>query len=129
MTERSRAHVRYAAVPSREEAGADEDGARMGRGRGDEAEEKEDLRFNYVIPDEVPFKSIALAIFLLALGSFFLSISHFLFSGHMPGDSSQAYGFLFLGVLVFLPGFYETRIAYYSWRGFNGYSFSKIPAY
>jgi hypothetical protein len=26
-------------------------------------------------------------------------------------------------------GFYETRIAYYSWRGYKGYSYSRIPAY
>ncbi|KAL2603227.1 hypothetical protein R1flu_008807 [Riccia fluitans] len=44
-------------------------------------------------------------------------------------ENSQAYGFLTLGILLFLPGFYETRIAYYSWRGYKGYSFSRIPAY
>lgn len=26
-------------------------------------------------------------------------------------------------------GFYETRIAYYSWRGYEGYSYSRIPSY
>jgi hypothetical protein len=26
-------------------------------------------------------------------------------------------------------GFYETRIAYYSWRGYKGYSYSRIPSY
>jgi hypothetical protein len=32
-------------------------------------------------------------------------------------------------VLCTLTGFYETRIAYYSWRGYKGYSYSRIPAY
>lgn len=26
-------------------------------------------------------------------------------------------------------GFYETRIAYYAWRGANGYRFASIPDY
>lgn len=30
---------------------------------------------------------------------------------------------------LFFPGFYETRIAYYSWRGAQGYRFSLIPDY
>jgi hypothetical protein len=89
----------------------------------------EDLRYRFELPEEVPWKSIALAVFLLAFGSLFLAISHFIYTEHMEGDSSQAYGFLVLGVLLFLPGFYETRIAYYSWRGYKGYTYSRIPAY
>ncbi|GJN11143.1 hypothetical protein PR202_ga29315 [Eleusine coracana subsp. coracana] len=42
----------------------------------------------------------------------------------MEGDGSQAYGLLFLGILAFLPGYYETRVAYYSWRGAPGLSSS-----
>uniref|UniRef100_A0A0E0IXR9 Uncharacterized protein n=1 Tax=Oryza nivara TaxID=4536 RepID=A0A0E0IXR9_ORYNI len=49
--------------------------------------------------------------------------------GHMEGDNSQAYGLLFLGILAFLPGFYETRVAYYSSRGAPGYTFASIPDY
>ncbi|KAL3675052.1 hypothetical protein R1sor_025000 [Riccia sorocarpa] len=89
----------------------------------------EDLRYRFELREEIPWKSIALALFLLAFGSLFLVTSHFIFTAHMGGDSSQAYGFLVLGFLLFLPGFYETRIAYYSWRGHKGYSFSRIPAY
>uniref|UniRef100_A0A0E0F265 Transmembrane protein 230 n=2 Tax=Oryza meridionalis TaxID=40149 RepID=A0A0E0F265_9ORYZ len=48
---------------------------------------------------------------------------------HMEGDNSQAYGLLFLGILAFLPGFYETRVAYYSSRGAPGYTFASIPDY
>ena len=47
----------------------------------------------------------------------------------MEGDSSQVYGLLFLGILAFLPGFYETRVAYYSWRGAPGFTFAAIPDY
>ncbi|XP_028764717.1 transmembrane protein 230-like [Neltuma alba] len=79
--------------------------------------------------DKVPWKSIALALFLLFLGTTLLVISFFVFTGHMGGERSQAYGLLVLGILSFLPGFYETRTAYYAWRGAKGYSFSAIPAY
>ncbi|KAL2935934.1 hypothetical protein RDABS01_019052 [Bienertia sinuspersici] len=32
-------------------------------------------------------------------------------------------------VLMGMEGFYETRIAYYSWRGAAGYRFAAIPDY
>lgn len=90
-----------------------------------------DPRFDYSPADldKTPWKSIALAVFLLCLGCLLLFLSFFILSGHMGGDHSQAYGLLVLGFLTFLPGFYETRIAYYAWRGAAGYRFSSIPHY
>lgn len=88
-----------------------------------------DRRFDYELKQRIPWKSIALAFFLLSFGSFLLLVSYFLFTGHMGGDTSQASGFLVIGFLMFLPGFYETRIAYYSWRGSKGFTFSRIPDY
>ncbi|OAY43632.1 transmembrane protein 230 isoform X5 [Manihot esculenta] len=79
--------------------------------------------------DKVPWKSITLALFLLFLGSLLLFLSFFILTGHMGGEKSQGYGLLALGILAFLPGFYETRIAYYSWRGAKGYRFASIPSY
>ncbi|KAK3127588.1 hypothetical protein QOZ80_7AG0575390 [Eleusine coracana subsp. coracana] len=90
-----------------------------------------DLRFIYTPKSHrnTPWKSIMLALFLLLIGASLLSLSYFIFSHHMEGDGSQAYGLLFLGILAFLPGYYETRVAYYSWRGAPGYSFASIPDY
>nr|XP_043638752.1 transmembrane protein 230-like isoform X2 [Erigeron canadensis] len=79
--------------------------------------------------DKVPWKAVALALFLLFFGCVLLLLSLFIFTGHMGGDRAQAYGLLGLGTLTFLPGFYETRIAYYSWRGAQGYHFTAIPSY
>ncbi|KAK1298531.1 hypothetical protein QJS10_CPB14g01630 [Acorus calamus] len=92
---------------------------------------EDELRFAYTPSsfDRIPWKSIGLALFLLSLGSFLFFLSFFIFTGHMGGDRSQAYGLLALGILAFLPGFYETRIAYYSWRGARGYRFADIPSY
>ncbi|KAI4389042.1 hypothetical protein MLD38_001306 [Melastoma candidum] len=113
----TRRNVRYSPLP------IDDDDGDVGR--------KYDPRFDYAPRnfDKVPWKSIALAIFLLLLGSLLLFLSFFILTGHMGGEKSQGYGLLVLGVLSFLPGFYETRIAYYSWRGANGYRFSSIPDY
>lgn len=89
----------------------------------------DDLRYRFELPVQIPWRSICLALFLLTLGTLMLIIAHFLYTEHMPGDTEQVYGFLVLGMLLFLPGFYETRIAYYSWRGAKGYTFSQIPDY
>jgi hypothetical protein len=90
----SRRNVRYSPLPA---------------GEGDDnnfTKEDVDLRFTYTPKSyrRIPWKSIALALFLLLLGSSLLFLSYFIFSGHMEGDSSQAYGLLFLGFLAFLPG-------------------------
>ncbi|KAL8210990.1 hypothetical protein R6Q57_005427 [Mikania cordata] len=104
---------------------ADEDNDYIGN------EVRHDPRFDYSPGslDEIPWKSIGLALFLLVLGCGLLILSFFIFTGHMGGDKSQAYGLLGLGALTFLPGFYETRIAYYSWRGAQGYRYAAIPGY
>ncbi|KAK8918283.1 hypothetical protein KSP39_PZI021019 [Platanthera zijinensis] len=36
--------------------------------------------------------------------------------------------FAILGAVLFLPGFYYTRIAYYAYKGYTGFSFANIPA-
>lgn len=92
---------------------------------------RHDPRFDYSPKqfDVIPWRSIALALFLLLLGSILLCFSILIFTGHMGGEQSQAYGLLGLGIVSFLPGYYETRIAYYSWRGAQGYRFASIPAY
>ncbi|XP_020583033.1 transmembrane protein 230 isoform X1 [Phalaenopsis equestris] len=106
----ARRNIRYSPLTGEE---TDDDNGIGGR---------EDPRFSYNPRafDRIPWKSIALALFLLALGSVLLSLSFFMFAGHMEGDNSQAFGLLALGILSFLPGFYETRVAYYAWRGAPG---------
>lgn len=88
----SRRNVQYSRLAT------DEDDDGNGRGY--------DRRFDYTPKsfDKVPWKSIALALFLLSLGSFLLFLSYFIFTGHMGGEMSQAYGLLALGILTFLPG-------------------------
>ncbi|KAG2646596.1 hypothetical protein PVAP13_2KG520000 [Panicum virgatum] len=106
----TRRHVQYSSLPT---------------------EDRDNLRFTYTPKShrKIPWKSIALALFLLLIGMSLLSLSYFIFTSHMEGDDSQAYDLLFLGVLAFVPGYYETRVAYYSWKGAPGYTFASIPDY
>lgn len=68
--------------------------------------ETHDPRFEYRPGafDQIPWKSVALALFLLFLGSLLLFLSFFILTGHMGGEKSQGYGLLALGILAFLPG-------------------------
>ncbi|KAL6587538.1 hypothetical protein OROMI_000516 [Orobanche minor] len=79
----------------------DEDDGYDGSGRN-----RHDPRFDYTPRhyDRVPWKSIFLAIFLLFIGCLLLLLAFFIFTGHMGGELSQAYGLLGLGFLTFLPG-------------------------
>ncbi|KAL7232319.1 hypothetical protein ACSBR2_010356 [Camellia fascicularis] len=92
----SRQHVRYSRLAADEDNDYDAGGY--------------DPRYDYTPKsfDKVPWKSIFLALFLLSLGCMLIFLSYFVFIGHMGGERSQAYGLLGLGILTFLPGFYET---------------------
>ncbi|XP_047296088.1 transmembrane protein 230 isoform X1 [Homo sapiens] len=41
--------------------------------------------------------------------------------------ADRAVPVLIIGILVFLPGFYHLRIAYYASKGYRGYSYDDIP--
>lgn len=76
---------------------------------------RHDPRFDYTprTYDKVPWKSIFLAVFLLLLGCMLLFLAFFIFSGHMGGENSQAYGLLGLGLLTFIPGILTASLTYY----------------
>lgn len=44
-----------------------------------------------------------------------------------PQHSDRTVPILIIGILVFLPGFYHLRIAYYASKGYPGYSYDDIP--
>ena len=41
--------------------------------------------------------------------------------------SDRMWPLFIIGSLLFLPGFYHVRIAYYAWRKYEGFSFDDIP--
>mmetsp|Transcript_19976 Transcript_19976/g.63573 ORF Transcript_19976/g.63573 Transcript_19976/m.63573 type:complete len:118 (-) Transcript_19976:1407-1760(-) len=82
------------------------------------------------IRNKIPFKSILLALGLLAAGIGMITLGSMMVHGHFGGnEKGSGSGFICLGILVFLPGWYESRIAYYTWRGVRGYSYNQIPDY
>jgi hypothetical protein len=49
--------------------------------------------------------------------------------GHLPAKDGSTWPMVFLGCMLFLPGYYHGRIAYYAARGVPGYHFDAIPAF
>lgn len=43
--------------------------------------------------------------------------------------SDRTWPLLLLGALMFIPGAYHTRIAYYAYKGYEGFSFEDIPEF
>ncbi|XP_068745362.1 transmembrane protein 230-like [Montipora capricornis] len=79
-------------------------------------------------PPKIPWKAIFLAIFLFSVGTMLLIVGSLLFTGYFDVKyADRTYPLLILGSLMFIPGFYHVRIAYYAWKGYRGYSFEDIP--
>ncbi|KAF3591800.1 hypothetical protein DY000_02027582 [Brassica cretica] len=74
-----------------------------------------------------PVKEIALAVALLVFGALAIVSGFFMAYNRVGGDRGHGVFFIVLGCLLFIPGFYYTRIAYYAYKGYQGFSFSNIP--
>ncbi|KAL2091787.1 hypothetical protein ACEWY4_011585 [Coilia grayii] len=86
-----------------------------------------DLQFKKT-PPKVPYKAIALATVLFLIGSLLIIIGGLLQAGYFHVQhQDRTIPVLIIGILVFLPGFYHLRIAYYASRGYRGYSYDDIP--
>ncbi|CAN6451039.1 unnamed protein product [Victoria cruziana] len=85
------------------------------------------LETSYIIHNRPPVKEIALALSLLVFGTLGIFIGVFMAIHKVGGDRAHGVFFALLGSLLFLPGFYYTRIAYYAYKGYKGFSFSNIP--
>uniref|UniRef100_A0A8C6WZY1 Transmembrane protein 230 n=1 Tax=Neogobius melanostomus TaxID=47308 RepID=A0A8C6WZY1_9GOBI len=86
-----------------------------------------DLQFKKS-PPKVPYKAIALATVLFLIGSLLIIIGALLLAGYFGiTHSDRTVPVLIIGILVFLPGIYHLRIAYYASRGYAGYSYDDIP--
>ncbi|XP_069070273.1 transmembrane protein 230 [Pleurodeles waltl] len=86
-----------------------------------------DLQFKKS-PPKVPYKAIALATILFSIGTLLIVIGALLLTGYISGGGTdRAIPVLIIGILVFLPGFYHLRIAYFASKGYRGYSYDDIP--
>eukprot|EP01137_Pigoraptor_chileana_P004628 Opistho-2@46519 len=79
-------------------------------------------------PPKVPIKAILLATALFLFGSLFIVMGSLIMTGVIETSMhDRAIPFLVLGSLLFIPGFYHVRIAYYTWKQYPGYSYDDIP--
>lgn len=81
-------------------------------------------------PQKIPWKAIGLAASLLVIGSILLVLGSLIISGHVDMKySDRMWPMIILGVLMFIPGAYHVRIAYYAYKEVPGYSFDDIPEF
>lgn len=79
-------------------------------------------------PPKIPYKAIVLATVLFAGGTLLIVIGALLVTGDISSKySDRTWPVLILGSLMFIPGAYHVRIAYYAYKGYEGYSFEDIP--
>ncbi|CAI7876228.1 unnamed protein product, partial [Closterium sp. NIES-54] len=135
VTMASQPHVRYARVPTSDSEAAPDFASNAsaapppiaGRARG-----SNDADIRFAGPDihrRVPKRSVLLALFLLFLGCASLATFYLMQTGQVEAGGQQKWTCLAIAFLTLMPGFYESRIAYYSWRQAPGYSFAQIPRY
>jgi len=91
-----------------------------GTGRGSRQHQQQQSR-------DIPWGAIRLALVLLLTGVILLVLGGLHLSRHIVGKDGAGWGLVVLGSLTFIPGFHQSRIAYYAWRGRPGYSFDDIP--
>ncbi|KAH8481665.1 hypothetical protein POPTR_018G133500v4 [Populus trichocarpa] len=82
---------------------------------------------SYTVNNKPPIKEIALAVALLVFGVVGIVLGTFMTYNRVGGDRGHGLFFAILGVVLFIPGFYYTRIAYFAYKGYKGFSFSNIP--
>ncbi|KAH9616531.1 hypothetical protein KSS87_019434 [Heliosperma pusillum] len=85
------------------------------------------IESSYAVNNKPPIKEIALAVALLVFGVVGIVLGIYMATNHIGGDTAHGMFFAILGGILFLPGFYYTRIAYYAYKGYKGFSFSNIP--
>mmetsp|Transcript_95308 Transcript_95308/g.153700 ORF Transcript_95308/g.153700 Transcript_95308/m.153700 type:complete len:107 (-) Transcript_95308:823-1143(-) len=90
-----------------------------------------------LVIEEPPYQAIFTAFFLLSVGTTLLTVGALICAGHIDADywwpgegwKQQAACFFGLGSVTFLPGSYVTYIAYFAWRGRQGFTYSSIPVH
>ncbi|XP_075975720.1 transmembrane protein 230-like [Anticarsia gemmatalis] len=81
-------------------------------------------------PLKVPWKAISLAAFLFIVGTALLIVGSLIVTGHIDTKySDRLWPMIVLGCIMFLPGAYHIRIAYYAYKEYPGYSFADIPEF
>ncbi|OWR53980.1 transmembrane protein 230-like [Danaus plexippus] len=83
-----------------------------------------------VPPLKIPWKALSLAAFLFVVGTSLLIVGSLIVTGQIDTKySDRLWPMIVLGCIMFLPGAYHMRIAYYAYKEYPGYSFGDIPEF
>ncbi|XP_062509941.1 transmembrane protein 230-like isoform X1 [Corticium candelabrum] len=78
---------------------------------------------------KVPVKAIGLAVMLFLVGSVLLILGSLLATGVVGiSDHWRGYTLIVIGSLTFIPGSYHSWLAYNTYMGRRGFSYSDIPS-
>lgn len=90
-----------------------------------------DDQFEDTAPIKPPIKSICIAIILFVLGTIMLTVGSLMMAGiiNQRGGSFRAAPLMVIGSIIFIPGAYNVRTAYYAWKGYKGFSYSDIAGF
>lgn len=81
-------------------------------------------------PKRIPWKAIGYALVLFAAGTLLLVMGSLLVTGYFDEKyADRTWPVIILGALMFIPGAYHSYVAYYAFKGYEGYSFDDIPSY
>lgn len=81
-------------------------------------------------PTKIPWKAVSFAAVLLIAGTVLLILGIMVVTGYIDTKySDRMWPMIILGILMFIPGSYHTRIAYYAYKKVPGYSFDDIPEF
>ncbi|KAK4431970.1 Transmembrane protein [Sesamum alatum] len=86
------------------------------------------METSYSVKNKPPIKEISLAVALFVFGALGIIVGIAMAVNKVGGDRAHGLFFAILGGVLFIPGFYYTRIAYYAYQGYKGFSFSNIPS-
>ncbi|XP_055355455.1 transmembrane protein 230-like [Paramacrobiotus metropolitanus] len=76
-----------------------------------------------------PIASIWRAVILFVVGTVLTVVGSLLLAGYFDTKyADRTWPVLTLGLLCFIPGAYYTRIAYYAYKGYEGFSYQDIPS-
>ncbi len=90
-----------------------------------------DDQFEDTVPIRAPVKSICIAIILFVLGTIMLTVGSLMLAG-VIGYRLGSYSpgpLMVIGSIIFIPGAYNVRTAYYAWKGYHGFSFADIAGF
>lgn len=78
----------------------------------------------------IPWKAIMLSIFLFMAGILAIGVSVLNITGHVQIEPTEsAWVLMVLGFIMFIPGVYHVRLAFYAYMEYDGYSLDDIPSF